>query len=252
MAVFTVTKREAQAFKSYFPKDIYRNIDKSDYYTLASLDDEDFVAGVLQFFVGFDENKGTFSRICYLFVPEEFSDSDTAALLLWEYENILADSGIDEKNREMTDDENVFAYSCSAENFSGLESIKDIKVKDIYSISFIESAEFTKIKKQVAKEAQLEQKRVYDEEISSFYKNKDECGLLLAKKDSSDTLVIKFMETDSSDRLNVLKGLLSYSAKRVADQYGKDRLVRIECTDYASIDRLREFIPEITPELSEE
>ncbi len=252
MAVFTVTKREAQAFKSYFPKDIYRNIDKSDYYTLASLDDEDFVAGVLQFFVGFDENKGTFSRICYLFVPEEFSDSDAAALLLWEYENILADSGIDEKNREMMDDENVFAYSCSAENFSGLESIKDIKAKDIYSISFIESAEFVKIKKQIANGAELEQKRFYDEEISSFYRKNDDCGLLLAKKDSSDTLVINFIETDSPDRQDVLKGLLAYSAKRVADQYDKERLVRIECTDYESLDKLREFIPEITPELSEE
>ena len=252
MAVFTVTKREAQAFKSYFPKDIYRNIDKSDYYTLASLDDEDFVAGVLQFFVGFDENKGTFSRICYLFVPEEFSDSDAAALLLWEYENILADSGIDEKNREMMDDENVFAYSCSAENFSGLESIKDIKAKDIYSISFIESAEFVKIKKQIANGAELEQKRFYDEEISSFYRKNDDCGLLLAKKDSSDTLVINFIETDSPDRQDVLKGLLAYSTKRVADQYGKERLVRIECTDYESLDKLREFIPEITPELSEE
>ena len=221
MAVFTVTKREAQAFKDYFPGEIYRNIDKSDYYTLASLDDEDFVAGVLQFYVGFDEDKGTFSRICYLYVPEEFSDSDTAALLLWEYGNILADSGIDEKNREMMDDENVFACSC-------------------------------KIKKQVANGAELEQKRFYDDEISSFYRKNDDCGLLLAKKDSSDTLVINFIETDSPDRQDVLKGLLAYSAKRVADQYGKERLVRIECTDYESLDKLREFIPEITPELSEE
>lgn len=252
MAVFTVTKREAQAFKDYFPGEIYRNIDKSDYYTLASLDDEDFVAGVLQFFVGFDENKGTFSRICYLFVPEEFSDSDAAALLLWEYGNILADSGIDEKNREMMDDENVFACSCSAESLSALESIKDVKAKDIYSISFIENADFVKIKKQVANGAELEQKRFYDDEISSFYRKNDDCGLLLAKKDSSDTLVINFIETDSPDRQDVLKGLLAYSAKRVADQYGKERLVRIECTDYESLDKLREFIPEITPELSEE
>ena len=247
MAVFTVTKREAQAFKDYFPREIYKNIDKSDYYTLASLDDEDFIAGVLQFFVGFDENRGTFSRICYLYVPEDFSDSDAAALLLWEYENILADSGIDESNREMMSDENVFAYSCSAESLSGLESIKDIKAKDIYSISFIENADFVKIKKQLANGAELEQKRFYDEEISSFYRKKDEYGLLLAKKDSSDTLVVEFMEADSSDRLDVLKGMLSYSAKRAAEQYGNDRLVRIEITDYESLDKLREFIPEIVP-----
>ena len=150
------------------------------------------------------------------------------------------------------DDENVFACSCSAESLSALESIKDVKAKDIYSISFIENADFVKIKKQVANGAELEQKRFYDDEISSFYRKNDDCGLLLAKKDSSDTLVINFIETDSPDRQDVLKGLLAYSAKRVADQYGKERLVRIECTDYESLDKLREFIPEITPELSEE
>ena len=41
--------------------------------------------------------------------------------------------------------------------------------------------------------------------------------------------------------------MLSYSAKRVVEQYGNDRLVRIEITDYESLDKLREFIPEIVP-----
>ncbi len=81
MSVFTVTKSEAEAFKDFFPEDIYNNIGKENYYTLGAFDDEEFVAGVLQFFVGFDENKGTYSRVCYLYVPEEFADADIAFLL---------------------------------------------------------------------------------------------------------------------------------------------------------------------------
>ncbi len=46
--------------------------------------------------MGFDENKGTYSRICYLYVPEEFTDGEIAFLLMDEYKNVALESGISE------------------------------------------------------------------------------------------------------------------------------------------------------------
>ncbi len=252
MAIFTVTKQDALTFKSFFPKDIYKNIGKNDYYTLASLDDEDFIAGVLQFFVGYDAGRGTYSKICYLYVPEEFSDSDTTSLLLYEYENILSGGGIAESNRDTISEDNIFAYSCNAESFALCESIKDVKTRDIYSVSFIDDAEFLKIKEKVEDKDKLLQKSLYEEEISSFYSEKDGCGLLLTKKDSANTLVIDHIEVCSQNSIEISKALLSYSVKRALDQYGKGQIIRIECADYTFLDKLKGFIPEITPSLSDE
>ena len=245
MSVFTVTKNEAEAFKDFFPEDIYNNIGKENYYTLGAFDDEEFVAGVLQFFVGFDENKGTYSRICYLYVPEEFTDGDIAFLLMDEYKNVAFESGISEDLVEVLDDSCVFVYATQAKELCELDSIKAAKSKDIYSISFVDNLEFIKLKKQVANGVELEQKRFYEDEISSFYKAKDGCALLLVKKDAAENLVITFLGCDNPDISGKLKSLVAYSVKRAKDQYGEDEIIRIECKDSLELAKVFEAIPEI-------
>jgi hypothetical protein len=247
MSVFTVTKSEAEAFKDFFPEDIYNNIGKENFYTLGAFDDEEFVAGVLQFFVGFDENKGTYSRVCYLYVPEEFADADIAFLLMDEYKNVVFESGISEDLVEVLDDSCVFVYATQAKELCELDSIKGALSKNIYSISFIDNLEFIKIKKQVANGAELEQKRFYEDEISSFYKAKDGCALLLVKKDAAENLVINFLGCDRLEITGKLKDLVSYSIKRAKDQYGEDKIIRIECKDFSEFYKVCGAIPEIQP-----
>ena len=247
MSVFTVTKSEAEAFKDFFPEDIYNNIGKENYYTLGAFDDEEFVAGVLQFFVGFDENKGTYSRVCYLYVPEEFADADIAFLLMEEYKNVVFESGISEDLVEVLDDSCVFVYATQAKELCELDSIKAAKSRDIYSISFIDNLEFIKIKKQVANGAELEQKRFYEDEISSFYKAKDGCALLLVKNDAAENLVITFLGCDNPEIHAKLKDLVSYSIKRAKDQYGEDKIIRLECKDFSELAKFFEAIPKMQP-----
>lgn len=247
MSVFTVTKNEAEAFKDFFPEDIYSNIGKENYYTLGAFDDEEFVAGVLQFFVGFDENKGTYARICYLYVPEEFTDADIAFLLMDEYKNVAFESGISEDLVEVLDDSCIFVYATQAKELCELDSIKAAKSRDIYSISFIDNLEFIKIKKQVANGVELEQKRFYEDEISSFYKAKDGCALLLVKKDAAENLVITFLGCDNPEIEDRLVNLLAYSVKRARDQYGEDVLIRIEYKDYLELASIFKAIPQVQP-----
>ncbi|MBP3784376.1 MAG: hypothetical protein J6I68_14115 [Butyrivibrio sp.] len=248
MSVFTVTKNEAEAFKDFFPEDIYSNIGKENYYTLGAFDDEEFVAGVLQFFVGFDENKGTYSKVCYLYVQEDFVDSFIAASLLAEYESIAAESGISYDLMETIDDSSVYVFASSAKKFWAKKTLDHVSPKDIYSISFIENLEFIKIKKQVAKGTVLEQKRFYEDEISSFYKAKDGCALLLVKKGKLEDLVMTYIDYDNPDIDEKLTGLISYSAKRAMDLYGEDQYIRIECGDYDSLTRFGKALPDILPQ----
>ncbi len=249
MSVFTVTKNEAEAFKAFFPEDIYSNIGKENYYTLGAFDDEEFIAGVLQFFVGFDENKGTYSRVFYLYVPWEFADSDIAFLLLEEYKNVALESGISEDLVELPGDDCVYIYGARAKELCTLDLFNSVSTKNIYSTSFIDSLEFIKIKKQVAKGAVLEQKRFFEDEISSFYKEKDGCALLLAKKNGFEDLVITYLGCDKPEISDRLVSLLAYSVNRARDQYGDDELIKIECKDYLELTRIFEVIPQLQPQL---
>ncbi len=245
MTVFTITRQEANALQDFFPEDVLENIGKDNYHTLGALDDEEFVAGVLQFFVDFDETKGTFSRICYLYVPEEFQNESIATVLLWEYENILSESGVRDELKDMVDDSCVFLYGSTVDRLRNLDSLRSISTKDIYSISFIDDVEFVKIKKKVAGGAGLEPKRFYDDEISSFYKTKDECGLLLVQKKTFEDLIFSYIGADSKGSDDKQKGLVAYSLKRAADQFGDDRHLRIECKDYMTFSMYLRTLPEI-------
>ena len=247
MSVFTITKSDVEAFKDFFPEDILNNIGKDNYYTLGAFDDEEFVAGVLQFFVGFDETIGTYSKICYLYVPEEFADSDIAFLLLDEYQNVADNSGISEELMEIPDDTCVYIYAATVKELVAGDTFKSVSTKDIYSISFIDNLEFIKIKKQVANGVELEQKRFYDDEISSFYKGKDGCALLLAKKDELENLVITYIGCDSPEIEGRLRGLASYSIKRAGNLYGEDVLIKIESKDYTGLANIFKAIPELQP-----
>ena len=253
MAIFTITQKEAEVLQGFFPEDILDNIGKENVHTLGVLDDEEFISGVLQFFVGFDKNIGTYSRIYYLYVPEDFVGEDTTASLLWEYESILKESDVREDLMDMVDDTCVFLYSDTAENISRLKSMQSLKEKDIYSISFIDNMEFIKIKKKLASAFELEQKKCYEDEISSFYRSKDSYGLLLVKKDALNDLNISYIGADSEDSKAKLGALLAYSTKRAVDQYGADQNMRIECKDYNALSLYSRIIPEILPpDLSEE
>ncbi len=63
----------------------------------------------------------------------------------------------------------------------------------------------------MANGAELEQKRFYEDEISSFYKAKDGCALLLVKNDAAENLVITFLGCDNPEINAKLKDLVSYS-----------------------------------------
>ncbi len=73
--------------------------------------------------MGFDENKGTYSRVCYLYVPEEFADADIAFLLMEEYKDVVFESGISENLVEVLDDSCVFVYAAQAKELTTVCSI---------------------------------------------------------------------------------------------------------------------------------
>lgn len=87
--------------KFFFTSDIYENIGKNGYFTIAVSDDEDFVAGVLQFYVSESEDKKVTSSITYIFVDEEFRNNGAGTNLIWKLKDILSESGIPEVTAEV-------------------------------------------------------------------------------------------------------------------------------------------------------
>lgn len=101
MGIYTITESDKADFEIFFTADIYENIGKNGYYTMASCDDEGFVAGVLQFYVYETEDNRITSSITYLYVDEEFRDAGVGTLLLQELKDILAESEISEVTCEV-------------------------------------------------------------------------------------------------------------------------------------------------------
>ncbi len=63
-----------------FSDEALGNIDSDGYYILGVYDDEYFVAGVLQFYVGYSQSSGSYGLINYIFINEDFSFRDIDAV----------------------------------------------------------------------------------------------------------------------------------------------------------------------------
>ena len=94
MTTYTITNNDKEALEDFFSKESYENIDTQGYYTLAAEDDDEFIAGVIQFYIGEDAKDDVIADITYLYVDTEFRNQGVGTVLLAEFKNIISSAGI--------------------------------------------------------------------------------------------------------------------------------------------------------------
>jgi GNAT superfamily N-acetyltransferase len=246
MTIFSITLEEAQALSEFFSPESFKNIGTDGYCTLGALDDEDFVCGVLQFFIDQDEEGDFVAKPEYIFVPEDFRGDGVGTALMYEYMNVLAESrikkGLIELPRDKQDelegffmnfgflfDEDEFpVYTLPVSACTENKAFDGISVEGCRSISYLEEEGFLRLQEEVKIDAKVPEKDGYDEESSCFYDEDGKKGLLLAKKKGS-SLEVSFLGCNSKAPQKRLLSLVLYGARKAEQMYGPDMPIRLAC-----------------------
>ena len=95
MALYTITENDKADLDVFFTKEAYKNIGKDGYNTIVATDDEDYIAGAAQFYIGEDGlNGGIIAEITHLFVDKDFRENGFGSLLLSECRDVIEASDI--------------------------------------------------------------------------------------------------------------------------------------------------------------
>ena len=265
METFTVTEQIAEALENFFSKESFRNIGKDGFFTIGVCDDEGFVAGVLQFYVDFSQESECYALVDYMYIQDEFKDTEAAQFLVDEYDDILSASGVndrflyvpaDDKNGEkdlyrslgFDFDENVFfVYEAVTGDFEGNAVLEKVRIDGIGSLSELDDASFAKIQKSAGCKRIVKKKDYYDQALSSFFKTDKGCGLFLIRKRENGLLATAFLGCSSHSVESGILSLIAYSAGKAKELYGPDMPVRIGCINDSSRKLVMQLFPGLSP-----
>ena len=265
MDVFTITADDAKSLESFFSKESLSNIGKEGYYTIGVYDDEGFIAGVMQFLVDFNQDSPCFGLLSYMFIHEDFRDTEAAQVLVDEFERILSDSGINDKMLSMPASLNpddymyynnlgfkfgqkvYYVFSSSLEAFVNHDLIKKAGTKNIKSISELNEEAFYRLQKAAGCNYPVRGNTYYDMKISSYFIEDEGCGLFLVKKLADDSIITAFLGCSSLAVEKYVIRLLSYTAKKALDLYGPDALVNIHCKKNQTKKMISMLFPDMVP-----
>ena len=262
MSIFTITGKDKEDFKVFFSQDTYECIGKNGYYTMAATDDEDFVAGVLQFYVGEDYTEGITAKITYLYVDEDFRREGIATSLISAFQNTISQSGIELATVEVFENageelSNIFeeagflrrgevSYYClPLLNLCKKAAVKNAATGRCRSIAELDTEEkasfFNSINPSILKNGLKD----YDLEVSSYYLEDDKKCLLLIRKEEEGVLETVFMYASEGNEKNLVS-LLSYSANRAKEMYGPACTLQIICNRPLEYDLISKVAPDLT------
>ena len=247
MDVFTITVSDKESFRTFFSQDSYENIGRAGYFTMAAIDDEDFVAGVLQFYVTEDFRDGITAKVTYLHVDEDFRNQGVATALLEAFKDVAAESGISKVTAEVFTDidnefksileEEGFAKECEVSYFN-LPLINCVKklskvttdtgnCKSLEELSGKEQKQFLDDINPVILRNGL---KGYEMKVSSYLNDGDTKCLFLVKNGKDYALEVVFSYASKGSR-NSLFQLLLYSADKAMELYGPSCPVQVSCKD---------------------
>ena len=265
MEVFTVTSKEAEALRNFFSEEALNNIDKDGYYTLGVYDDEYFIAGVLQFFIGSSQMSGSYGLINYIYVQEDFMDLDAAEVLVDEFYRILSSCNvtdrfisIDADNAEkslkhlktlgiqLTDD-SAFIITATLKELLDSDIISHTSVQNIDSISGLKDEAFLKLQKDSGCRFCIGDRSEIENDVSSYFSSDKGCGLLLVRKASDDMLITSFLGCNTPEVGADILGLIAYSAARAKEIYDPKTSVQVICRTAASKELISKLLPDTKP-----
>ncbi len=264
MNVFSIGLTEAQELESMFDRESFDNIEKEGFYTLGVLDEEDFVAGVLQFSVHHGTDSKISAQIEYIFVPEDFRGSGAGTALVNEYISILKASGITEGYIELSKDledelsgffssfgfffdyKSLPVYEITVDTLVGNKALQKVSADRCRSISYLDDGSFADLLRQTGCNLTSDEKTGFDEEVSCYYDEEGKSGLFLADKRGT-ALQAAFLGCDNGKHDKKLLELLAYATGKASQMYEGGTKVRIVCRESFTKNLMEKLFPGIKP-----
>ena len=261
MSTYTITGNDKEAFENFFSPESYNNIGRDGYYTLAETDDEDFVAGVLQFFVGEDLREGVTANLTYIFVDEDFRGQGIGTLLINEFKGVLADSKIKWATAELYKDlgeelpklleEEGFTlegevdyYNVPILKLQKSAAIKEADVSKCKTLEELSGDEITAFLDGTGLKLDQQSLQGFDLGISSYFCEGESKGLFLIKNNEETLETALFYTSEGSEKEMV--NLFAYSVGKAAQMYGPQSMMLITSREQLE----NELISKVAPELS--
>ena len=269
MAIYQITNEFAPSIKSYCPQSVLSNVGQEGFTTLAYFDEDEFLAGVLQFSI--DHSK-TSDDICavitYLYVQETFRRHQIATLLIGQLVDIARSADISLLEVDLISGQKPMDELKDFFLASGFEFSKGGKLYSACASEFLDSpALFSKPKSEIRDLTDLSQERFsdllkrvmpvnnsvslvlsdYEKRVSSCFYEGSSIGFLLIQKRAADVLeVVFFASSENADNSKKLDLILS-SAKKVRELYDSHTVIRVVAIHKDSSDLIRYLCPDIDP-----
>lgn len=269
MAIYQITKEFAPSIKSYCPQSVLSNVGIEGFTTLAYFDEDEFLAGILQFSI--DDSK-TGSDICaiitYLYVQENFRRCQIATLLLDQLFDVARSAGISlievdliSGQKSMEELKDFFLsynfefndagqlYSALAEEYLKFPALQALPKSDIHDLTDISNERFAdELKRVISKDHPVSMDLDdYEKKVSSYYSNGSSACFFLLQKRATDVLeIVLFAATENTDNSKKLDLILS-SAKKVRELYNSHTIIRVVAKAKDSQDLINYLCPDIAP-----
>ncbi len=268
MYILTITQNEAPLIQNYCPKDILENISLSNYFTIGYFDDENFLTGVIQFYIYAKNKKDHSAVINYIHVHEDVRNEGVGTYLLRSAFSILKDSSVsscevrlpaENTDKQLIslfndlgvsfDNPQYFLYSAPASKYLKSEllySTDIIPCKNIGSLSQDEFSSYVKRLSGISSSYFTGNLSDYNTAVSSFVSGKA-IGLFLLNRESSNSLEVKFLGAKGENTSSLQLKMISYSTKRVQELYDSHTLINIRCFDSKTLNLFKFLCPVIIP-----
>ena len=269
MAIYQITKEFAPSIKSYCPQSVLSNVGMEGFTTLAYFDEDEFLAGILQFSIG-DSKTGNdiCAIITYLYVQETFRRCQIATLLLDQLVDVARSAGISlievdliNGQKSMEELKDFFLsynfdfcdagqlYSALAKEYLKFPALQALPKSEIHDLTDISKEQFAEeLKRVISKDYPVSlDLDDYEKKVSSYFFNGSSTCFFLLQKRATDVLeIVLFAATENTDNSKKLDLILS-SAKKVRELYNSHTIIRVVAKTKDSQGLLNYLCPDIDP-----
>ncbi len=148
----------------------------------------------------FNQDSPCFGLLSYMYIHEDFRDTEAAQVLVDEYDRILSESGINDRLLNIPATSNLedftfynnlgfkfgtkvyYIFSSNVETFTNHELVQKSNTNNIKSVSELDAEAFYQLQKDTGCNYPVRGNSYYDMEISSYFIEDEGCGLFLVKK----------------------------------------------------------------------
>ncbi|MBR1670397.1 MAG: hypothetical protein IJ695_06820 [Butyrivibrio sp.] len=269
MAIYNITGEAASQLGSHCPDNVISNAGRPGYFTLVSSDDEGFLTGVLQFYIGHSLVRSEIAAvITHIFVQDVFRNHIIGSNLIDELVDIAQKSEIYRVEIDLLPEipeQNALKSFFSKERFAFYDGYRlymgalnrfthssvfsDVKDTDIHTIDSLSDRDFELMLDALMPNLSPTVRNIdlYEKNVSTYFTTGGSCGMLLVRKVSDFTLEpVFYAATETADNQMRLD-LILVCAQKMRENYPGNTVIRIVTDDSRNKKIIKKLCPEIVP-----